>query len=133
MNDLESKNLCGNLSVDDDGWIGLVSKLSTPTMEIEDVIRKKISCQINPELLPEQHQQMVDLIYSFRDLLPANPKRPPLTPLIKHRIENFAVVYTKPFRLSRSEYEKQTRLCRRWKKMELSDLPQAHTILPLSW
>ena len=68
--------------------------------------------QINQELSSTQQDQLLQLILKFQKLIQENSKRPAITPILQHKIENSKPTCVEPYQLSRSEYEKAKQLVR---------------------
>ena len=103
-----------NLRVDEEGWL-FVEPQPAPSTVVEEQqklakLKKDIMLRINPELSSTQQEQLLQLILKFQKLIPENSKRPAITPILQHKIENSRPTYVKPYRLSRSEYEKAEEL-----------------------
>ena len=103
-----------NLKIDEDGWLylggGKPGTSSTNSRNAESFsdseLRKDILKQVNPKLSDSMKEDLVNLIMEFKDLIPANPKKPPRTPLMRCKIENFEVVNTRQYRLAQTEAQK---------------------------
>ena len=46
------------------------------------------------------------MVLKYKHLIPENAKKPTITPILEHHIENSKVTFVKPYRLSRAEYDK---------------------------
>jgi len=98
-----------NLRVDDEGWLFLQTPTSDSTSQSSNSfiqLKEQILRQINPALSDFQKQQIIDLVLKYKHLIPENSKKPAITPILEHHIENSKVTFVKPYRLSRAEYDK---------------------------
>ena len=103
------QNTQSNLRVDDEGWLFLQTPTSDSTSQSSNSfiqLKEQILRQINPALSDFQKQQIVDLVLKYKHLIPENAKKPTITPILEHHIENSKVTFVKPYQLSRAEYGK---------------------------
>ena len=119
--------------MDEEGWL-FVEPQPAPSTVVEEQqklakLKKDIMLRINPELSSTQQEQLLQLILKFQKIIPENSKRPAITPILQHKIENSRPTYVKPYRLSRSEYEKAEELVQEMHKdgiIQRSSSPTIH-------